>query len=196
MMSRIFLRNSMLAAVFTAGAVAQAQTPTTRPSQTPTPAATRSKPDAAPTTRPTRALERPSVALDLPLLLVLADPPQPDRAKPPVAPKVTIEPTASLSWLPLPNVLKLRGESPVRAHEPMLDPTGGESLGAALPVFRAAPTAALRITIPDPYEHIADIRLNVYPEDTDPPASIPTLPDRPMLTLEKPQAPATQPAKP
>jgi hypothetical protein len=160
------------------------------------PAQTRNQAVAMATTKPTQALERPSTAPDLPRLPALANPSPPDRPMLPAGPRVRVESPANVSWLPLPNVLKLRGESPVRAHEPMLDPTGGESLGPALPVFRAAPTAAIRMAIPDPYENIRDVSLSVQPEDQDSPAANPGLPGRLTLTLEKVPAPATQPAAP
>ena len=178
--------------------------PATRPSHvppTPLPSAQlRSAPVTLPTTRPAT---QPRPALDQPPLAASADPARPARPLLTAGPRVSV-PNDSEPWLPLSSLGKLRPESPVRPHEPVLDPMGRTSL-SLLPVWRTTPAAAQRAQIPDPFENI--INLPTQLPDDDPPVAPLGSPSRITMTLEKPPAtpptpptppppPATQPAKP
>jgi hypothetical protein len=81
-------------------------------------------------------------------------------------------------------------ESPVRAHEPVLDPMGGTELNV-LPIWRTAPAAAHRAQIPDPYEGQLPLMTSVADEDVA--AGAVGQPGKVMLRME--EVPATQAVK-
>ena len=170
----------------------KAELPATRPSRVPRSPLPPTPPrilavDLGPkgaTTRPAHALA------DIPPLAASLVPDRPSKPLLPAAPRYSV-PVVVEPWLPIPTMVKLRPESPVRPHEPVADPTGNTSL-TVLPIWRTTPAAAQRAQIPDPFENI--IPLALMAADDDP--SVPPLstPSRVTFPMEKLPAPAPAPA--
>lgn len=178
---------------------ARPEAPATRPSHVPRaalpPAQLRATALAFPQTQPSKRPTRP--VLDTPPLASIRPvlPAQPTLA---AAPKFSI-PTDPQPWIPFPNLVKLRPESPVRPHEPVTDPTGNTSL-AVLPIWRTTPAASHRARIPDPFENNIPLSPQLADEDPSvPPIGLPSRINLPLEKLPPPPAsttqPTTQPAK-
>jgi hypothetical protein len=107
-----------------------------------------------------------------------ADPPPPPRlpALPPARVGSPDPACPPLLW----GGARYRPGRPSPTSDPVLDLSRQAAL-AARPPLRESPAPFLRLTIPDPFESVAAVRLREPPPDDDPPASAVELPPGPVL---------------
>jgi len=119
-------------------------------------------------------------AADLPPLADVAGPPAPAGRKLDVPP-LAAAPAPNINVLP---ILPLRPWNPLERMGAFADPTQQQSrdaVVAAEPPYRHHLAPFVKLTLPDPFELVNEIRLLRPPADNEPPVSMNALPAKPPL---------------